>query len=132
MFDYHLWIELSETTEESDCGNLDKKVAQLREVVEANLSCCFPEDCIRGLNYMMLFQCSGSRNHRGSELDAILKVLEFICRELPGSHGLVYWSDDENPGNAVFDSYRVMVIARGKVEHRLAPFLSPKNPVVED
>ncbi|PQO40123.1 hypothetical protein C5Y96_01955 [Blastopirellula marina] len=131
MYEYHLWIELSESTEESDCGQLDSKVDALRALVRDKLS-CKPNDCIVHVNYSKVFQCSGGANHRGTDHDMLLDVLKRLVELLPGSHGLVYWSDDESPGNAVFDGYKVLVVARGEVHERLDPFLSPKKPVVED
>lgn len=131
MYYYHLWIELSESTEESDCGRLEFKVAELQKLVGEKLN-CEPSQCIFDVNYAKVFQCSGGANHRGQDHDALLDVLGHLAKSLPGSHGLVYWSDDENPGNAYLDAYRVIVIARGKLHDRFDPFLSPKRPTVED
>ncbi|WP_158545185.1 Imm7 family immunity protein [Bremerella cremea] len=131
MYEYRLWIELSESTEESDCGQLAQKVELLKAKVSDNLK-CLPINCIMQVNYATIFQCSGGANHRGAEHDKLLDVLQFLVELLPGSHGLVYWSDDENPGNSVFDGYKVLVVARGTIIEKFDPFLSPRNPTVED
>lgn len=136
MYGYHLWIDLAETTEESDCGALEQKAAELQLLVREKLR-CKPADCIFDVNGSKVWQCSGSTNHRGSAHAALLDVLQFVIEKLPGSHGLVYWSDDERTDKyeGVDRSdvgYRVIVIARGQMHERFDPFLSPRNPVVED
>ena len=131
MYEYHLWIELSESTEESDCGQLETKIDALKTLVREKLN-CKPADPIVNVNYSELFQCSGGSNHRGTDHDSLMEVLQYLVESLPGSHGIVYWSDDENPGNAFFDGYRVLVVAKGEIHERYDPFLSPRVPVVED
>jgi len=136
MYDYRLWIDLAESPEESDCGGLEKKAVELQLLVREKLR-CKPNDCIFDVNCSKVWQCSGSANHRGSAHAALLEVLQFVIEKLPGSHGLVYWCDDERPDryeSARRDDYgyRVIAIARGKMHERFDPFLSPRNPVVED
>ena len=133
MYEYRLWIELSESTEEDDCGQLEAKILELQKLINEKLTLIrSPTECIFHVNYSDIFQCSAGANHRGGEHEALLEVLEHLVKILPGSHGLVYLVDDENPGNAYFDGYRVLVIARGQIQERFDPFLSPLNPVVED
>ncbi len=131
MYNYRLWIELAESTEDFDCGQLDAKVEELRMLANNKLR-CKPVDCVIHINYSTVFQCAAGANHRGQDHEDLLEVLRYITEKLPGSHGLVYWLDDENPGNWVFDGYRVIVVARGELHERYDPFLSPKHPVVED
>lgn len=124
MYDFRLWIELSETTEDSDCGQLNAKAQELQSFVRDKLTMIrLPEQCVNNLNYSMVFQCAGGANHRGANHDALLEVLHFVIDKLPGSHGLIYWSDDEDPKN---DGYRVIVITRGQIHERDDPFFSPK------
>jgi hypothetical protein len=130
MYDFRLWIELSESTKDSDCGQLNAKALELQSFIREKLTLIRqPEQCVSNVNYSMIFQCSGGANHRGTNHSALLDVLRFVIARLPGSHGLVYWSDDEDPEN---DGYKVIVIARGQFYERTDPFLSPKNPTVED
>jgi hypothetical protein len=49
IYDYRLWIELSESTEESDCGRLDAKAEDLQKLVDEKLN-CKPHQCIFDLN----------------------------------------------------------------------------------
>ncbi|WP_165243851.1 Imm7 family immunity protein [Paludisphaera soli] len=133
MYGYHLWIVLSESTEESDCGSLERKAGELRSLIGERLTCKpNAEGSVQAVNLSLVFQCSGSANHRGEEHDSLLHVLRHIATELPGSHGLVYWYDDEEPGRDRFDGYRAIVVARGRLQDRFDPFLSPITPHVED
>ncbi len=133
MYSFHLWIELSESTEESDCGQLDVKAQHLQSVIRDKLTLIRqPEECVFNVNYSKVLQCSGGANHRGTNHNGLLEMLRTLVEDLPGSHGLVYWSDDEDPGTSIFDGYRVIVVARGELLERFDPFLSPKNPTVED
>ncbi len=130
MYCYRLWIELSESTDEADCGGLGAKAEELQALINEKLTCIRePNNCIFHVNYAKVFQCCAGANHRGNNHDALLEVVRFIVDKLPGSHGLVYWSDDEDPD---IDGYRVIVIARGQFHERPDPFLSPRNPIVED
>ena len=117
MYTYHIWIVLSESTEESDCGSLEKESADLQQLVQQSLN-CKPANCIQNVNYSKVFQCSGSANHRGEDHNTLMTVLRHIARTLPGSYGLVYWRDDEDPGIDSFDGYRVIVMARGHLQDR--------------
>lgn len=136
MYDYRLWIDLAESTAESDCGSLEQTTAELQLLIRQKLH-CKPANCIFDISYSKVWQCSGSANHRGSDHAALLEVLRFVIDRLPGSYGLVYWSDDERPDKYECVEpndcgFRVIVIARGQLHERFDPFLSPKNPVVED
>jgi hypothetical protein len=131
VYDYHLWIVLRESTEESDCGSLERQAEDLRRLIRERLT-CKPEECIQSVNYSLIFQCSASTNHRSQDHESLLTVLRHIAARLPGSYGLVYWSDDEDPGRDQFDGYRVIVVARGRLHDRFDPFLSPIIPHVED
>jgi hypothetical protein len=133
VYDYHLWVVLREATEESDCGSLGRKAGELRCLIREHLNCRpGPDECILSVNYSLVFQCSGSANHRGEDHKSLLAVLRHIATELPGSYGLVYWCDDEEPGRDRFDGYRVIVVARGQLHDRFDPFLSPIAPHIED
>jgi len=131
MYDYRLWILLKETTEEGDCGQLRVKVDRLRQLVEQKLA-CVPRDCIYNFNYSTVMQCTGGGNHRGQDHYELIYVLEWIAESLPGSYGLVYWVDDEDPEVASRDQYRVITLARGRLEERRDPFFSPISQVVGD
>ena len=133
MYEYHLWVVLRESTEDPDCGSLEEKAGVLRRLVgERMVGKPGPDGCIAGVNGALVFQVSGGANHRGEDHESLLAVLRHVAAELPGSYGLVYWYDDEDPGRSRFDGYRVIVVARGRLQDRYDPFLSPIVPHVED
>jgi hypothetical protein len=132
MYNWHACIELADSTDESNIVRTDELSAELCRKISALRLYCVPEQPVVRVNGMRLFQCSGSHNHRGDAHIRLLEIVEWIAEVLPGSHGLVYWYDDEMPGRTIFDGYNVIVIARGGVVHRYDPFLSPRAPTVED
>jgi hypothetical protein len=133
MYDVHLWIILRESTLESDQGSLGNKLQALREVVAETLPDAVPRSPIHALNFEYILQCSVSHNHRGDAHDRLLSVLAVITRTLPGSYGLAYWFDDEQQDTDGHSAkYNVLVVARGLVDSRMDPFLSPLVSVVED
>lgn len=133
MYYYHLWIVLDEAPEDTGYGLFQEKIEGLKHLVSQKLI-CRPRNCIEEVNYRTVMQCSGGSNHGGGGQDHedLLDVIDWIAENLPGSHGLVYWLDDEKPGRDAFDGYRVIVLARGHWRERFDPFLSPISPTVED
>ncbi|HET9958476.1 MAG TPA: Imm7 family immunity protein [Polyangiaceae bacterium] len=129
MYSYHLWIVLAESTQENDIGGLQDKINGLRTLLAESLD-TRPEHPIIKVNCDWLFQCSVSHNHKGDAQERLESVLRWITRRLPGSYGLVYYRDDEDPREA--NSYRVLVVSRGGVVERTDPFLSPVVPTIED
>ena len=131
MYTYHLWIILRESTTEADVGSLGKKLTELKTRVSTLLQ-PVPDIVVTALNHEYIFQCSESHNHKGDVHERLLKVIEWLTKALSGSYGLIYWYDDEMQGVNRHNGYRVMVIARGRIEYRNDPFLSPVVPVIED
>ncbi len=134
MYFFTMWMDLAESTFDGDLEKLSEKGAVLRELVESSLT-VKPIPCVFEINCRMLLHCSCSHNHRGDAHDRLLRILEWITEHLPGTHGLVYWYDDEpgrTPPEEFVDAYRVIVVAKGKIMHRFDPFLSPTMLNVED
>ncbi len=131
MYNYHLWIVLSESTEESDTGGLAEKIEQLRELVTERVT-VQPQDPVNQVNYDWVFQCSASHNHKGDAHQRLESLLAWITEYLPGSFGLVYWNDDEDEIPENSEAFRVLVIARGGITERNDNFLSPIVPTIED
>jgi hypothetical protein len=128
MHEFHAWIELNESAQESDLGQLEDKVTELHELVADSRwhDAVFE---IRSLNGGHFFTATGLINRRRAEGERLDLFLDVIARRLPGSHGLVYERDDEMPAPY---AYRVKVMARGQITEHPDPFLSPCNPVIED
>lgn len=84
---------------------------------------------IRALNYTTHLWLSGSNNHAVWH-EAIMDLFTYIATVAPGSYGLLYIENDEDPQHS--NHFRVWVLARGAFVERGDPFLSPHFPVVED
>jgi Immunity protein 7 len=131
MHEFHAWIKLAESAEESDLGQLTEKVIEVRDLAaDSDYRDAVFE--VKGLNGAYFFSATGLINHRRDESDRLELFLAVISRRLPGSFGLVYERDDETPDPPGPNAFRVRVIARGKISERQDPFLSPCNPVIED
>jgi Immunity protein 7 len=131
MHEFHAWVGLSESTEESDLGGLQDIVDELQELVaDSDWHDAVFE--LRNLNGQYFFTASGMVNRRRVEGERLEEFLDIITRRLPGSWGLVYERDDEMPDPPGPNAFRVRVLARGKIVERADPFLSPCNPVIED
>lgn len=131
MHQFHAWIGLAETTYEDDPPKLAAALEVLREIV-ARDSWHDARFEIFNLNGQDFLTATGFVNRRRNEGDQLDLLVSETARLLPGSWGLVYERDDEMPVPPGPNAFRVRVIARGRVEERLDPFLSPNIPVIED
>jgi hypothetical protein len=129
MYQYSAWITLRDSTYEGDNEKLHAGIAQVSIALRA-LSSVVPDNPINAVNGEVLLQCSGGHNRPGQLHHQLLALLHTIAEVLPGSHGLVYWCDDEDM--RVANNYQVIVLARGKIHNEADPFLSPMNPKIED
>jgi hypothetical protein len=129
MYTCYLWLDLAESTEEADAGALADKVAHLEKSV-IKLLVPGSDKVVKLVNYHWVLQCSVSHNHKADTDERLRQVLRWIVEHLPGSYGLAYIMDDEDPEYR--NLFRVLVVARGHVMERVDPFLSPRVPTVED
>ena len=131
MHEFHAWIGLSESTAESDEGQLEEKVAELQDLV-ADSGWHDAVFEVKNLNGKYFLSANGFVNRRREEGDRLDLFLAIVARRLPGSYGLIYDRDDEMPDPPGPNAFRVRVLARGKITEHQDPFLSPCNPVIED
>jgi Immunity protein 7 len=131
MHEFHAWIGLSESTEESDLGGLQDAVDELQELAaDSQWHDAIFE--IRNLNGQYFMTADGMVNRRREEGERLDLFIATIARKLPGSWGLIYERDDEMSDPPGSNAFRVRVLARGRIVERPDPFLSPCNPVIED
>lgn len=131
MHEFHAWIGLAESTEESDLGGLAEAVGELEELA-ADSKWHDADFEVRNLNGQYFVTADGMVNRRREEGERLDLFLAVIARRLPGSWGLIYERDDEMPDPPGPNAFRVRVLARGRVVERTDPFLSPVHPVIED
>lgn len=131
MYEVHGWFGLAESTEEADVGGLTPAVERLRRwIADHELpSFAVSLDVLNGQPFLVI---TGNPNRPRETARFLGEVLELICRELPGSWGMLYERDDELvewPGS---NAFKATVMARGQLTSRGDPFLSPCNPTIED
>ncbi|MGW8885406.1 Imm7 family immunity protein [Streptomyces sp. NPDC055749] len=131
MYEFHGWFGVAESPEESDVGTLDSGIAELRTRV-AGINWATGEVELKVHNGEFFVLANGLMNRRRDEAADLESLLQYIAARFPGSWGLLYErsSDmDVPPGQGAF---RVRVMARGEINVRLDPFLSPVRPTIED
>ena len=129
MFEYHGWVTLRETAGlDDDDTALDEAVQSVRRLVE-ELDSPYLAD-LRWMNGVPFLHLAGFANRRGPAGDEVIGLLTDVGRAAPGSYGLLYVHDDEDPEHR--NGFRVFRLVRGKVSEHADPFLSPYVPTVED
>lgn len=131
MHEFHAWVGLADSPFEDDPDRMAAAIDELRHFVGTY---SWPDASfdIKNLNGRHFFTATGYVNRRRDEGKHLDLSLSMICRLLPGSWGLVYERDDEMPDPPGPNAFRVRVIARGVIQERSDPFLSPCQPVIED
>jgi hypothetical protein len=85
---------------------------------------------VRWVNGVCMVWFAGCPNHRH---DRVLDLFPWLGRLAPGSYGLLYvWDDEAGEAGEAENQFRVWRLARGLVEERADPFLSPCIPTIED
>jgi hypothetical protein len=129
MYEYHGWITVRETPENKDEERIEEIVSELREQIgRQNWEPGALE--LRAANGTYQIMAAGNHNRRPVEEYDPVRFFRYVGEKAPGSYGLLYVWDDEDP--QFFNQFRVYVLARGTVAEREDPFLSPCVPVIED
>lgn len=131
FYQYHGWIALrvTPTCEEYEDSEETRIIHQVREYIKS-LDYLYVLD-MKAINGNYHVWMTGNPNHKPQKKDLPEEIFREIGRLAPGSYGLLYvWDDEDNDGFR--NAFRVYVLARGEVQERLDPFLSPCIPVFED
>jgi hypothetical protein len=131
MYQVHAWFGLSESTFESEDSVLQPILGDLQALLDASATFNVRAD-VAPLNGVYFLTVTALVNHRSSAEEEIEGLVRFITQRLPGSWGLLYERDDETTAPPGPNAYRVRVVARGRVQERADPFLSPCQPTIED
>ncbi|MGV3723616.1 MAG: Imm7 family immunity protein [Actinomycetota bacterium] len=125
MFEYHGWAVVREGPYEIDCGQLAQIVDELKAVIGEFGDGSGVAD-VRWTNATPMVWFAGCPNHRH---DCIFGLFPWLAKRAPGSYGLLYVWDEEDPTH--HNNFQVWRLRRGEVEQQLDPFLSPCQPVIE-
>ena len=85
---------------------------------------------VRIVNGKTQLWAAGAKNHAAPVKQELLDLFTYIAHVAPGSYGLLYLHDDEDPTH--FNAFEVYVLRRGALSVQADPFLSPFVPLVED
>ncbi len=130
MVEIHGWLTIRETfradlEEEEQLGSL---IEIIRREID-KLKWFKPE--IKFQNGEAYIEFSLFCNHINSEVSEIFKLVKYIGETADGSYGLIYLYNDEDR-NGKENQFQVFLLARGKIEEKTDPFLSPIIPTIED
>ena len=131
MFEFHGWFGLAENTEDADAGGLDERVAELQRRLDA-LSWPTSAAEVRMLNGRYFLHLNGLVNRARWEAQDVDELLEYVATRLPGSYGLLWRRDAGRVTPPGPNAFEVVVLARGQIEYRTDPYLSPIRPTIED
>jgi hypothetical protein len=85
---------------------------------------------VRIVNGEAQLWAAGARNHAAPIEREALDLYHFIARAAPGSYGLLYIQDDEDPVH--YNDFQMYLVARGVLTEHADHYLSPFVPVIED
>ena len=135
MFEFHGWATIRFTPENRDVEDEDKlhdaAVEAVREYIRQTKLDSWGNVVvdIRWTNGAAHLWTAGFKNH-ATVCGDLLALYHHIARVAPGSYGLLYTCDDEDPIHE--NVFRVYALARGALIEQSDPFLSPFVPIVED
>jgi hypothetical protein len=124
LFEFHGWAVLVRGEAGTGYESLLAEVKAKSEEI-----CEYPEhfQIADAGNEMKVLIAHGLRNHFRYQ---IIELFECIAGLSSESYGLLYVHDDENSN---YDNeFRVWRLARGRLEERSDPFLSPYVPTIEE
>ena len=127
MFEYHGWVSLRPTAEAVD-DEPPLRLDEIRALVD-DLSGYALMD-LRPMNGDYYIHLGGSPNRPGTHGPAVVELLRQVGQLAPGSYGLLYVHDDEDPRQHL--DFRVFRLARGIVTEHADTLLSPVTPTLED
>ncbi|PZD93001.1 hypothetical protein DNH61_24745 [Paenibacillus sambharensis] len=130
MYQYHGWAVVIEGTgDEAGNGgkvNIYEKVKKYIEDLQPNVD-VLDMKAINGQYHLWM---TGLWNREPSSKFSPAEIMNNIGIIAPGSYGMLYVFNNEHPKHS--NEFKVYVLARGNVEEKNDPFLSPLIPVVAD
>jgi hypothetical protein len=104
-------------------------MSAIRQAVDAARSDLWKAELRRSGNDLTVVSVHGLTNHR---VDRVVGLFRILAEQAPGSYGLLYIQDAEDPRGVEFENcFRVWRLARGELTEMADPFLSPCIPTLE-
>ncbi len=131
MFQVHGWAVVSSDAYEARSQADAALLMGLQEQIGLTQATNIKIHLDVGLNGdLHVLSVAGHKNHRYAP---IIDLFGWLAVNGPGSYGLLYVLDDEDFKRGDFENeFRVWRLARGVLEEKSDPFLSPAIPTVED
>ncbi len=130
MFEYHGWVTVQASAGDEETAERAAAVARVTERLSSLKGGSGLAD-LRWVNGMAQVHLGGFLNHRAGEGQTVVDLFAGVGQDAPGSYGLLYIRDDEDPNGRV-NEFQVLVMRRGKVTVHPDAFLSPCIPIIED
>jgi immunity protein 7 of polymorphic toxin system len=127
MFEYHGWITLRSTAEALD-DEPPLRLSEIKALVDEFAGYALMD--LQPMNGVYYLHLGGNPNHRGRHGAAVVDLFARVGQLAPGSYGLLYVHDDEDPDHRL--GFRVFRLARGAVTEHADHLLSPVIPTLED
>lgn len=130
MVEYHGWININDNAYEADTETTEEIVKKL----DKELKDIFFDGRImdlRNINGSYILMTSGVTNHKSQDVFEVIDLFKHIAEKAPGSYGLLYINDDEDP-NSNEDNFQVLKIAKGEWSIHKDTLLSPCSEVIFD
>ncbi|MCZ4122654.1 Imm7 family immunity protein [Streptomyces sp. H39-S7] len=131
MYEFHGWFGIAESTEEADVGSLSEGLEDLKVMISAIAWATGKVELhvYNGENFVI---ANGVMNRRRDEEGELSALLNHLASRFPGAWGILYERSDDFGGPPGPGAFRVRTMARGVINNRLDPFLSPCRPIIED
>jgi hypothetical protein len=131
MFEFHGWATIRESARDTDAGRLSAIIERInRRISEYSWhSGVLGLHVINGAYQLVT---TGFTNHRDTRAAEITALYSEIAQIAPGSYGLLYMRNDEDPDPLRRNGFEVWVLARGALDVQSDGLLSPFVPTVED
>ncbi|MGK3208469.1 Imm7 family immunity protein [Amycolatopsis sp. MEPSY49] len=127
MFEYHGWITLRSTAEALD-DEPPLRLGEIEALVDESADYALMD--LQPMNGTYYIHLGGNPNRRGQHGRAVIDLFAEVGRLAPGSYGLLYVYDNEDPEHML--SFRVHRLVRGTVTEHADHLLSPVIPTLED
>jgi hypothetical protein len=127
MFEYHGWITLRSTPEAVD-DEPPLRLTEIQALVDELAGYALVD--LRQMNGEYYIHLGGCPNHRRAHGQALIDLFAKVGQLAPGSYGLLYVHDDEDPQHEL--DFRVFRLVRGAVTEHADHLLSPVISTLED
>lgn len=130
MYQYHGWAVILESTGDEVSNEKEIKIVEAIKKYIEDLQLNVDVLDMKAVNGQYHLWMTGLWNREPSLKFSPVEIMKNIGIIAPGSYGMLYVFNDEHPKH--FNEFRVYALARGNVEEKGDPFLSPLVPVVTD